>query len=217
MAKLAPQADLWYNEDLNTVVAGSACDTPARIHLQGDVSMTTLPPHANNGNPSPKHTYTIYALIDPRDNRIRYVGCTYNLTLRLSQHLQCHGLNPAKDAWIQELKKEHLVPIMRGLERVKAKTLAEATETENQWIKYYSQPSNDLLNMRIGVEYPIDNRKSVTYEFQYRKCNRVLCGSCRDDQGHGPYWYAYQRGTDGKLHSYYIGKHRPPDSKQVDE
>ncbi len=48
----------------------------------------------------------------------------------------------------------------------------------------------------------------ITYQLQYRKCGKVSCSTCRNGQGHGPYWYAYWR--DGsRLRSGYIGKVHP--------
>ena len=45
----------------------------------------------------------------------------------------------------------------------------------------------------------------ITYQLQYRKCGKPTCRTCRQGQGHGPYWYAYWR--DGsRLKSGYIGK-----------
>lgn len=48
----------------------------------------------------------------------------------------------------------------------------------------------------------------VTYQLQYRKCGKEYCKTCRDGQGHGPYWYAYWR-KDGIKRSGYIGKTHP--------
>jgi hypothetical protein len=48
----------------------------------------------------------------------------------------------------------------------------------------------------------------VTYQLQYRKCGKASCSTCRNGQGHGPYWYAYWReGT--RLRSGYVGKINP--------
>ncbi len=45
----------------------------------------------------------------------------------------------------------------------------------------------------------------ITYQLQYRKCGKPTCRTCREGQGHGPYWYAYWH--DGsRLKSGYIGK-----------
>jgi Family of unknown function (DUF6788) len=45
----------------------------------------------------------------------------------------------------------------------------------------------------------------ITYQLQRRKCGKSSCSTCRDGQGHGPYWYAFWReGT--RLRSAYVGK-----------
>lgn len=49
---------------------------------------------------------------------------------------------------------------------------------------------------------------SVSYQFQYRKCGKPTCKTCKEGHGHGPYWYAYWR-ESGKLLSAYIGKEPP--------
>lgn len=52
------------------------------------------------------------------------------------------------------------------------------------------------------------DKQHVTYQFQYRKCGKSSCSTCRNGQGHGPYWYAYWReGT--RLRSGYVGKVNP--------
>jgi hypothetical protein len=48
----------------------------------------------------------------------------------------------------------------------------------------------------------------ITYQFQYRKCGKPSCSTCRNGQGHGPYWYAYWR-EGSRLRSGYIGKMHP--------
>jgi hypothetical protein len=48
----------------------------------------------------------------------------------------------------------------------------------------------------------------ITYQLQYRKCGKPSCSTCRDGQGHGPYWYAYWR-EGSRLRSGYIGKVHP--------
>lgn len=54
----------------------------------------------------------------------------------------------------------------------------------------------------------LSDKHRVTYQLQYRKCGKASCSTCRDGQGHGPYWYIYWReGT--RLRSGYIGKVRP--------
>jgi hypothetical protein len=54
----------------------------------------------------------------------------------------------------------------------------------------------------------IPNDQHITYQLQYRKCGKVSCRTCREGQGHGPYWYAYWR-EGSKLRSGYVGKVHP--------
>jgi hypothetical protein len=54
----------------------------------------------------------------------------------------------------------------------------------------------------------LPNNHHITYQFQYRKCGKPSCSTCRSSQGHGPYWYAYWR-EGSRLRSAYIGKVRP--------
>jgi hypothetical protein len=59
----------------------------------------------------------------------------------------------------------------------------------------------------------IPSDQHITYQLQYRKCGKTSCSTCRNGQGHGPYWYAYWR-EGSRLRSGYIGKVRPPQQKQ---
>ena len=54
----------------------------------------------------------------------------------------------------------------------------------------------------------LPNDQHITYQLQYRKCGKTSCSTCRDGQGHGPYWYAYWR-QGSRLRSGYVGKIHP--------
>lgn len=54
----------------------------------------------------------------------------------------------------------------------------------------------------------LPNDQHITYQRQYRKCGKASCSTCRDGQGHGPYWYAYWR-EGARLRSGYVGKIHP--------
>jgi len=45
---------------------------------------------------------------------------------------------------------------------------------------------------------------TVTLRLEYVRCGKASC-HCAQDEGHGPYWYAYSRKA-GRLISEYIGK-----------
>jgi hypothetical protein len=93
----------------------------------------------------PYDTYTIYRLRDPRDNAIHYIGITINVFERFKQHLRCDGVNPAKDAWIQELAWAQVLPAMDSLERIGPWSFALAREAS--WIEYYLQQGAHLFNI----------------------------------------------------------------------
>ena len=60
----------------------------------------------------------IYALIDPRNQDIRYVGksAEHLVYKRYYQHYGCYGLNHHKNAWIKGLRKAGLRPSLFILE-----------------------------------------------------------------------------------------------------
>jgi hypothetical protein len=68
----------------------------------------------------------------------------------------------------------------------------------------------DFLDLWKGKRYmkEIPGDHHVTYQFQYRKCGKPTCSTCRSGPGHGPYWYAYWR-EGSRLRSGYIGKVHP--------
>ena len=58
----------------------------------------------------------------------------------------------------------------------------------------------------------LSNSQHITYQLQFRKCGKPTCSTCREGQGHGPYWYAYWR-EGPRLRSGYVGKSRPDAQK----
>jgi len=54
----------------------------------------------------------------------------------------------------------------------------------------------------------IPRDQHITYQLQFRKCGKASCSTCRNGQGHGPYWYAYWR-EGSRLRSGYVGKVHP--------
>lgn len=87
---------------------------------------------------------TIYALVDPRDNKEFYIGRTEDIYQRFIQHLRCQDKNDAKNARIRELQSLHLLPIMRTLEIVKDSALAG--EREAYWIRHFRYLGISLTN-----------------------------------------------------------------------
>lgn len=93
--------------------------------------------------------YTIYKLIDPNTNEIRYIGLTFNdLKLRLKSHMSEPGKSH-KIHWIKNLKKQGIRPIIESIEE-NISTFDEACEREIYYIDYFKSLGCDLTNMNSG-------------------------------------------------------------------
>lgn len=89
----------------------------------------------------------IYALCDPRDNRVRYIGKTNNLRRRYGQHL-IEKTNTHRTHWIQSLIEIGLAPHLIVIEEIAPEQDWE--ERERLWIARYRAMSNDLTNGSDG-------------------------------------------------------------------
>jgi predicted GIY-YIG superfamily endonuclease len=67
--------------------------------------------------------YYIYALEDPRTEKVRYIGMTTNPAKRLTQHLRDRS-NPLKRRWLSELLDDGEYPTLRILRSSKHKEIA---------------------------------------------------------------------------------------------
>lgn len=91
---------------------------------------------------SKAHWY-VYALKDPRDGSIRYVGTTINLHRRMKRHLRERNRTP-KCAWVRELQTLNLEPEVEILESGDGDNAGQDC-AEQRWIGRYEQ-SGLLLN-----------------------------------------------------------------------
>ncbi|MDE2021216.1 MAG: GIY-YIG nuclease family protein [Patescibacteria group bacterium] len=96
-----------------------------------------------------EETHFIYALIDPRDDRVRYIGSTVDPASRLQGHLS----NPHGEMfeWILSLRIEGLRPKLITL--TEAAGYFEASEVEAKYISEYEQHYGPLLNLRHTEAY----------------------------------------------------------------
>lgn len=75
----------------------------------------------------------IYALIDPRNDQVRYVGRTSNPEERFKNHCNpLHNTTSSKREWIDELIKIGTKPIMLGLEVVEL-------DKASFWERFYTE------------------------------------------------------------------------------
>ncbi len=95
---------------------------------------------------------SIYALVDPRDSRLHYVGSavkSYTLQHRLGRHIvdsrQQKKPNPSLKAWLKELALLGLKPLAVEIEET-ASEIGEARE--EHWIEKLHSAGAPLLNRR---------------------------------------------------------------------
>jgi DNA-binding XRE family transcriptional regulator len=92
-------------------------------------------------------TYQIYALVDPRDQTIRYIGVSKDVQTRLAQHMR--EVQNEKRKWLSELYQQGLVPDIKILETIEAEQDADIiySQRELHWIRYFSQAGAPLTNI----------------------------------------------------------------------
>lgn len=97
---------------------------------------------ANNGR-----ALKVYALVDPRDLTVRYVGVTNkSLQFRLDWHLR-RPTNSRTRAWFSDLRRCGLRPEIVKLQNV----VRDWQVCEMQWIAWF-RARGDLLNIDAGGE-----------------------------------------------------------------
>jgi hypothetical protein len=106
--------------------------------------------------------YFIYALIDPRDHVVRYIGITRNIYKRLTEHMDDPWGNEGKKEWITERKQLGLSAEIEIFEVIEAGPDARkvATEREEYWIQEYLRSGAPLLNIQgVTKRYPRAKKK----------------------------------------------------------
>lgn len=122
--------------------------------------------------------YVIYALIDPRDNSVRSVGVTEDVSARFQQHMNCAAANYAKNAWLHELRAANKMVIMDTLEEVEDRE--HALEREGYWITHFEMLREPAMNMcktssprrskktslRVGRQISMDSASAAVQAIQ---------------------------------------------------
>lgn len=113
-------------------------------------------------------TTFIYALKDPRDGSVRYVGKSNDPVKRYAIHL-CRqtGVDTQVKRWVQDLKAQGLRPILVIVEEVPR---AMWEDKERYWIAHYRNANTELTNVTSGgmgfrdipEEIELDRRRKVS-------------------------------------------------------
>jgi predicted GIY-YIG superfamily endonuclease len=89
--------------------------------------------------------YSVYGLVDPRDNKPFYVGITDDIYKRFWQHVNCHGNNFEKNKRIQELRALNLMVIVQIYEQIE--DIGHARIREAYWIRHFEALGYVLTNI----------------------------------------------------------------------
>lgn len=105
--------------------------------------------------------YTIYALIDPRDHSIRYIGIAVDVQKRYYEHL--HGLcNKSVRQWIKELRKLDTSPVLHMLEIVNR----QAGTSFEEFMRVVCDKEADWIDAYIRLGTPLLNRDGITKRYR---------------------------------------------------
>lgn len=113
----------------------------------------------------------IYALLDPRDNEVRYIGKTTNPNNRLSGHItECKKEQSThyRAKWVKSLLKENLKPLIKFL---KICPLTDFVKYETEYIQLYK--SNKLTNSDETGQGNVGRRQEIL-DKQSEKMGRIV-------------------------------------------
>lgn len=89
-------------------------------------------------------THYVYALIDPRNDRVRYIGCTRDPARRYQRHCNSADNQPVRE-WVDELRSLGMVP--RFVVVAEAIGFYAANSIEERLIYEYRRFHGGLLNL----------------------------------------------------------------------
>lgn len=111
----------------------------------------------------------IYGLVDPRNNKIRYIGKTINPKSRMYSHFnEIKYYNTYKSRWIKKILSLKLKPIMKIL---KICPLEDFEKYEAEYIKIYKL--NNLVNSDEAGQGNIGRRKEII-EKSIEKISKIV-------------------------------------------
>lgn len=121
-------------------------------------------------------TTFIYALRDPRDGRVRYVGKTENIERRISCHLASRDRSP-RGRWMADLHKSRLRPLAVVLQEVDVERWQDA---ERRWIRRLSRRVR-LLNGINGGGGAGDRSKAGARQPKPEDVERIVAWFSTED------------------------------------
>ena len=117
----------------------------------------------------------IYTILDPRDNKIRYVGKSVDFDYRKLRHLYNakKSTRSHKDAWIRGILKSGLNPIFEVLDECSEQNWKEV---ESYWIYQLIAWGFSLLNETFGGEgvVLVGKNKRIKPIYQYDRKGKLV-------------------------------------------
>lgn len=114
----------------------------------------------------------IYALIDPRTKKIRYIGKANDPTQRLSGHINyCKNHTSHTSNWIRQLTDANLRPDIAIIECVKKN---KWQERECYWIKYFRKMGCSLTNSTDGGEGCTNPSKTTRQKMREAALGKII-------------------------------------------
>lgn len=117
---------------------------------------------------------SIYALIDPTNNNVRYIGKTMYPEKRKSRHFRKTNNKTHKEKWVSSLLAKNIIPIFKILVCTEECNL---NNCEIEYIKHYSQfvkltngtkggdggsrPQTEKVKERMRTNNPMYNKETV--------------------------------------------------------
>ncbi len=107
-------------------------------------------------------TRYVYALIDVRDDSVRYIGVTKDTFARFDQHMVEAGRETPKGLWLSELQELGLYPRLEILETVTG-TRRAALERERYWTVKFVRLGAPLVNVTaVNNPFPLQFDEEAT-------------------------------------------------------
>jgi hypothetical protein len=117
--------------------------------------------------------YSVYALTDPRTKKVHYIGSTLDVKRRLNDHLSNKKGNAKKRAWIEDLKRENLLPALVILEDGLKEP--DVWVREAHWIQQYVKLKAPLTNTHFpNPDKTIKRHKCIYVTFSQKNYDYLV-------------------------------------------
>lgn len=122
------------------------------------------------------NTVEIYALCDPSDGSVRYIGKANESRKRLATHLRDsrRRVSPV-NSWLRKLQNDRQIPILRVIATVPE---AKWREEEIRWIAFYRSQCR-LLNLADGGDQPSQTHEQRANAARAATVARIKNGNTR--------------------------------------